>query len=156
MIIIIEGPDGSGKTTLANQLSRQTGYKIIHRTRPKTEEEKAIMMDEYLQIIRSRENVIFDRSWYSEMVYGPVMRDASVISYSQMYDLERRLMKVGAMIIYCTDAKPVLWARCQERGEDYILDRTTFDSICNGFDALFASSHLIPVMTYKCPEMYTQ
>lgn len=156
MIIIIEGPDGSGKTTLANQLSRQTGYKIIHRTRPKTEEEKAIMMDEYLGIIRSRENIIFDRSWYSEMVYGPVMRDASVISYSQMYDLERRLMKVGAMIIYCTDAKPVLWARCQERGEDYILDRTTFDSICDGFDALFASPHLIPVMTYKCPEMYTR
>jgi thymidylate kinase len=51
MIVIIEGPDGSGKTTLANQLSRQTGYKIIHRTRPKSEEEKAIMMDEYLQTI---------------------------------------------------------------------------------------------------------
>lgn len=153
MIIIIEGPDGSGKTTLANQLSRQTGYKIIHRTRPKTEEDKAIMMDEYLQAIRSMENMIFDRCWYSEMVYGPVMRGASVISYSQMYDLERQLAEVGAMIIYCTDAKQVLWARCQERGEDYIVDRTTFDSICDGFDALFASPHLIPITTYKCPEM---
>ena len=39
MIIIIEGPDGSGKTTLANQLSKQTGYKIIHRVQPKSEEE---------------------------------------------------------------------------------------------------------------------
>ena len=153
MIIIIEGPDGSGKTTLANQLSKQTGYKIIHRTQPKTEEDKAIMMVEYLDAIWSKENMIFDRCWYSEMVYGPVMRDASVISYAQMYDLERRLMEVGAMIIYCTDAKQVLWARCQERGEDYIVDRTTFDSICDGFDALFTLPHLIPIMTYKCPKL---
>ena len=155
MIIIIEGPDGSGKTTLANQLSKQTGYKIIHRTQPKTEEEKAIMMDEYLQTIRAGKNMIFDRCWYSEMVYGPVMRDTSVISYPQMYDLERRLIKAGALIIYCTGAKSTLWARCQERGEDYIVDRATFDSICDGFDALFASPHLIQIMTYKCPEMRT-
>lgn len=153
MIIIIEGPDGSGKTTLAKQLSRQTGYKVIHRTRPKSEEEKAVMMDEYLRVIRSRDNMIFDRSWYSEMVYGPVMRDASVISYQQMYDLERQLAEVGALIIYCTDTKSVMWTRCQERGEDYILDRTTFDRICDGFDALFASPHLIPVMTYKYHEL---
>ena len=152
MIIIIEGPDGSGKTTLANQLSKQTGYKIIHRTRPKTEEEKAIMMDEYLRIIRSGESIIFDRCWYSEMIYGPVMRNASAISYPQMYDLERWLMEVGAIIIYCTDAKQALWARCQERGEDYIVDKTTFNSICDGYDALFALPHLIPIMTYKCPD----
>ena len=43
MIIIIEGPDGSGKTTLANQLSKQAGYKVIHRVQPKTEEEKIII-----------------------------------------------------------------------------------------------------------------
>lgn len=153
MVIIIEGADGSGKTTLANQLSEQTGYKIIHRTRPKTEEDKALMMVEYLQIIESGENVIFDRCWYSEMVYGPVMRDVSVISYAQMYDLERQLTEVGAMIIYCTDAKQVLWARCQERGEDYIVDRTTFDNICDRYDALFALPHLVPIMTYKCPEL---
>ena len=40
MIIIIEGPDGAGKTTLAEQISRQTKYPIIHRTKPKNEEEK--------------------------------------------------------------------------------------------------------------------
>ena len=49
MIIIIEGPDGSGKTTLAEKLSRQTKYPIIHRSQPKTDEEKKLMMGEYLQ-----------------------------------------------------------------------------------------------------------
>ena len=61
MIIIIEGPDGSGKTTLAEKLSRQTKYPIIHRSQPKTDEEKKLMMGEYLQTIRSGKNMIFDR-----------------------------------------------------------------------------------------------
>ena len=94
MIIIIEGPDGAGKTTLAEQISRQTKYPIIHRTKPKNEEEKKRMMGEYLQTIRSGKNMIFDRCWYSEMAYGPVMRDSSVISYPQMYELEEQLAKV--------------------------------------------------------------
>ena len=155
MIFILEGPDGSGKTTLANQLSKQTGFKVIHRVQPKTDEEKTLMMNQYVRTIRTRKNMIFDRSWYSEMVYGPVMRDDSVIGYPQMYDLERQLMKAGAMIIYCTDTKAALWARCQDRGEDYIVDRTTFDKICDGFDQLFAAPHYIPVVTYKCPDMHT-
>lgn len=155
MIFILEGPDGSGKTTLANQLSKQTGYKVIHRVQPKTDEEKTRMMNEYVRTIRTRKNMIFDRSWYSEMVYGPVMRDASVIGYPQMYDIERQLMKAGAMIIYCTDSTEALWSRCQERGEDYIKDKATFNKICDGFDQLFSVPHYIPVVTYRCPDIHT-
>lgn len=151
MIIIIEGPDGSGKTTLANQLSKQTGYKVIHRVQPKTDEEKQIMMCEYLQTIRSGKNMIFDRCWYSEMVYGQIMRDDSVISYPQMYELERLLTKNGAMIIYCTDSKPILWSRCLERGEEYITNRETFDKIWEGYKQLFSCPHLVPVVEYRCP-----
>jgi len=155
MIIMLEGPDGSGKTTLAKRLSKQTGYKVIRSVRPETDEEKTQMMNQYMRTIRTRKNIIFDRCWYSEMVYGLVMRDASVISYPQMYDLERQLMKAGAMIIYCTDSKAALWARCQERGEDYIKDKVTFDKICDGYDQLFSVPHYIPVVTYKCPDIHT-
>ena len=42
MIIIIEGPDGSGKTTLAEKLSRQTKYPILHRTQPKSDRKSVV------------------------------------------------------------------------------------------------------------------
>lgn len=150
MIFILEGPDGSGKSTLADKIAKQSGYTLLHRTQPKSDEDKKHMMDEYLDVINSGKNCIFDRSWYSEMVYGPVMRDASVITYPQMYELERKLAKRGAVIIYCTAPEQVLWKRCTSRGEDYITKYEAFQQICDGFAQLMLQvPHLIPVVTYE-------
>jgi thymidylate kinase len=148
MILIIEGPDGSGKTTLANKLSKQTGYPVIHRVQPKTEEDKKRMMEEYLHILQSGKNAIFDRCWYSEMAYGPIMRDESVITYPQMYALEDQLAKRGGLIIYCTDKPDVLWRCATKRGEDYITDYSTFVAICEAFDEIMNVPHKVPVVRY--------
>lgn len=153
MIIILEGPDGSGKTTLAQQLSRQTGYPIIHRSQPKTEEEKKNMMGEYLQTIRSNKNAIFDRCWYSEMAYGPVMRDKTVITYPEMYSLERMLAKSGALIVYCTGSEPTLWMRCTKRGEDYITSRDKFKAIYSNYEEIMNAPHYVPVVRYEYKEV---
>ena len=148
MIFIIEGPDGSGKTTLAEKLSRQTGYPVVHRSQPKSEEEKLRMLDEYVEAINTGRNVIFDRCWYSEMAYGPVMRDKSIITYPEMYLLEEKLAKHGALIIYCTDNPKTLWRRATKRGEEYITDFDTFDRICTNFDIIMGVPHLVPVVKY--------
>lgn len=149
MLFIIEGADGSGKTSLAEMLSKQTGYPIIHRSQPKDEEEKARMFDEYLRLASSNKHAILDRCWYSEMVYGPVMRGTSVLSYPDMYRLETAAKKHGAIIIYCTDKIETLWKRCQSRGEDYIVDKHTYRLIYDGYEELMRDvPHLIPVMYY--------
>lgn len=149
MIIIIEGPDGSGKSTLAELLAKQTGYKIIHRSKPETDEEKKEMMTMYLETIKNNTNAIFDRCWYSEMVYGPIMRDTTVISYLQMYNLEKLLAKKGAIIIHCTGKPATLWKRAHARGEDYIKETDQFLEICNAYNEIFSVPHLIPVTTYE-------
>lgn len=149
MIIIVEGPDGAGKTMLAQQLSRQTGYSIEHFSKPETDEQKALMMGEYLQIAKNGRNIILDRCWYSEMVYGKVMRDQAYIDYPQMYELERALAKNGAIVIYCTGPKAALWMRCTKRGEDYVTSRDDFNAICAEYDALMGVPHYVPVVRYE-------
>jgi len=148
MIIIIEGPDGGGKTTLANKIHQQSNYPIIHRSKPENQDEKDMMAEMYIETIKRYKNAIFDRCWYSELAYGPVMRDTSVISIHQMYAFEKRLTKVGALLIYCTGSKRELWARCKRRGEDYIVDKDKFNQIYDKFEEIMSMPHFIPVL--KC------
>ena len=80
MIYIIEGPDGAGKTTLVEQI-RKSNYNAVvkHFGAPQTPEEADNYYKVYAKAINDMhsdsEVLIFDRSWYSDMVYGPVMRN---------------------------------------------------------------------------------
>lgn len=150
MIIIIEGPDGAGKTTLANYLSKQLGYPIKHRSKPKTEEEKQQMSQSYIDDIKSNQNIIWDRCFYSEMVYGPIMRDQSYISMAQMHEMEQMLKFTGALVIYCTDETWNLWERCNTRGETYITSVEQIDAIKTAYDKLMLHrNHFIPVTVHR-------
>jgi thymidylate kinase len=149
MIIIIEGIDGSGKSTLAASISRQTKYPVVHMSYPKTEDERAEMIDKYVDLLKNNTNLILDRSWYSEMAYGSTMRGASMVDYPAMYMLERLAAKKGAMLVYCVDKEDTLWKRCQSRGEDYVVSRADFGAIYDAFEEVMNGvPHLIPVVTY--------
>jgi len=148
LILVIEGVDGSGKTMLAEQLAEQTGYKLIHRSKPETEEEKRNMLKMYIDILTAGENVIFDRCWYSEMVYGRVMRDIPFISIKQMFELEALAAKVGCIIIHCTGETVTLWQRACLRGEKYITDYAKFSELAEYYNSLFKAPHSIPVVKY--------
>lgn len=150
MIIIIEGPDGAGKSTLAKKLSKQTGYPIKRFSYPRTSEEQLKMHDTYREIITTENNFIMDRCWYSEMVYGPIKRDQSWITVEQMYTYEKILATQGAMIIHCTDSTYTLWGRATERGEEYVTTYEQLNNIKNGYEALLhGMPHIIPVVRYE-------
>ena len=150
MIIIIEGPDGAGKTTLMKRMAEQTGYPTRSFSYPRSKEEKDGMFDMYVNAIKSVDNLIMDRSWYSDMVYAPIMRqEHSPINIMKMNDLEDILAVRGALIIHCTDDVPVLWQRCNLRGEDYVSSVRQLHDIKFGYEDLFhVTPHIIPVTRY--------
>ena len=154
MMIIIVGPDCSGKSTLAKQLSAQTGYPIQHRSKPKNQAEKDAMMKMYRNLIKTGTDVILDRAWYCEMVYGDIMRDRSYISVDQMYELEVLVSKNGGgIVIHCTDETNKLWDRCMKRGEEYVQDYETLTSIKQMYELLMHSvPHTLPVVRYTINE----
>ena len=154
MMIIIVGPDGAGKTTLAKQLSEQTGYPIQHRHKPKDQTEKDAMMAMYRDLAVTGADIILDRAWYCEMVYGDIMRDKSYISIDQMHELEDLLSNNGGgIVIHCTDETSKLWDRCMERGEEYIQDYETLANIKYMYEWLMHSVlHNIPVVRYTINE----
>ena len=153
MIIILEGPDGSGKSRLARELSKSFGFPIIHRSKTTDTEEKRKLMLRYIEALDRGEDVIFDRCWYSEYVYGTIFKDDSVISYDEILKLESKMLVHGAMIIYCTGKPCVLFERCLERGETYVTSFDKFVQIKHSYDVLFkVEKHLIPILEYEFNE----
>lgn len=77
MIVIIEGPDGTGKTTLAKEIAKEIDGYIIHAGFNKKWDIKKYhqkLMTLSLQLEKIGINVILDRWAPSEHVYGEVFR----------------------------------------------------------------------------------
>jgi thymidylate kinase len=93
--IIIEGPDGSGKTTLIRELLHTFQYPTIHVVQPR--------LPSVLQMIKLiyASPVIFDRFHLSPVVYGKVLRDGPELSKDTVGILEDLLFKHGFVQIIC-------------------------------------------------------
>lgn len=150
MNYFLEGVDGAGKSTLANVLHNQTGYEIIHRHKPESDEEKQEMFQSYFTNLHMKKHFIWDRCWYSEFVYGKVMRDSVTLSYEEMYDLEFKAAKNGGgIILYCRSSNiSQMFNRMQRRGEDYVQTVGQLRDLQEAYDKLFFSMpHYLPVVT---------
>lgn len=112
MMIVLEGTDGAGKTTLANLLSKTYNAGIIHATR-ETPNDWA-WFNELIDLARDR-NVIMDRSFWGQFVYQEP--EERKLTWEQLHELEHRLDQEGGKLIYVT-ADPVdIIARLGARAE---------------------------------------
>lgn len=153
MYYIIDGPDGAGKSTLARQIQEANpGSIILHFGTPATEEEANNYWLTYFNALKDYADkvVIFDRSWYSDMVYGPVMRNRCEMSPEHAEMLEMTVRSLGGgIVIYCTGVQSKLWSRCVRRGETYIPDSAVHKRICEAYDSVMRDITWLPVIRYN-------
>jgi nicotinamide riboside kinase len=111
-LIILDGPDGAGKTTLANELCKhaeEQGYKphYAHLSKPVDAwaEHRDALLD-YLELAHGPEKklVIADRYFMSEAIYGAVYRQGSEYPFAARH-FDRLLYRFGALRVVC--APPV-------------------------------------------------
>lgn len=98
IIYIVDGPDGTGKTTLCNKLSELYGIPVIHLTYYKDKKEHEKQFQDALDMLRkSPSGFILDRYIFSEKVYSDVYRDSKYISIFD--DCLNALTYVNARVI---------------------------------------------------------
>ena len=159
MFIIVEGPDGAGKTTLIEKLKQQfdnqfSNCEVIHFGKI---DDPSKYFDIYVcaiieQYERKVDVTILDRCWYSDRVYGPVMRNHEELAEEQARDLDRAVIAHGGgMIIYCDAPTHVLWARCRQRGETYVTKVEQLIAIAELYKEEMQKS-LLPVIYYNTAE----
>ena len=112
-MIIIEGLDGTGKTTLANDLLNKN-YILINNNL--TSESP---YDKYVNIIKTSDiNSVSDRSFVSEMVYGKVLSGTTKLSEEEFINLVKLYSEYETKIIYLYASKKILLERRKDDFKD--------------------------------------
>ena len=153
-LIILEGPDCSGKSTLAKALADRLLYHTLmhHGPYPRlTSQQLPRFYAEGMATSLQRwHGLVMDRSWLSEQVYGPIYRGADRLATFQRRHLERIALRLGAVVVLClppwADVRDQ-WAR--RKGLDpkaEMLDNE--DQLRRIYDAYHALETDLPVVHY--------
>lgn len=118
MIIILEGCDCVGKSTFAEKLAERTGFEVVKGSSFEISELGADGMFEHMMALLDRKNIIIDRFFYSNIVYG-FMYNYPVMSIDQYLELCDK-MNEKALLVYLSAPTPVLQERMEKRGDDMI------------------------------------
>src|SRR5579859_7425003 len=108
-MIIVEGPDGAGKTTLTEMLlASGVVSKILPSTRITAKGDVDRMKyetDRYLRLHGNNHRIAVDRFLFSEMAYGPIMRGKSSFTYGEYLHKLLDLKMDMCPIIFCLPEK---------------------------------------------------
>lgn len=101
MLVIIEGPDGSGKTTLASRLADHLDAEVHHHGPYRGEKEVAHHYWRSIDAARLEgQKIVMDRSWISEPIYGKHVRSGlNRVSLDARRALERGALSAGGVVV---------------------------------------------------------
>lgn len=124
--IIVDGPDGSGKTVLSKNLQKNFNFGYVHEKGdlPHLNEDGALLGYYIAQI---QNGGIVDRSILSEIVFGPLLRKKCRTNdmASVMVELEKQ---EGVYVVSLPPPEMCMvhWADRQKKGQEFINDPQEF------------------------------
>lgn len=113
MPIIIEGPDGAGKSTLAKSLAGALDMNILKMTANGGQS-----VPEYVQKLAC-DGVIIDRCWVSEQIYSDLFGREPRIDNDDAEALTGLCGRAGIPIIVLLPPLHVVIGRLNKRGDEY-------------------------------------
>lgn len=137
--LIIEGCDGVGKSTLVELLVAR-GYKTAHFD---YDARTMSIKDKYMRAYTGNflnNPHVFDRSYISEHVYGPLFRGGSRLSDNDVADLSAATYANKGRIIYLKADPKAIYNRIKSRGnKDAHMDQAQIEQISQQYDKVITS-----------------
>lgn len=138
MLIIVEGPDGSGKSTLCEQL-KDNGYDILRRVKS----DKNFAYFEFKELQNSNQVYVIDRAILTPWAYR--LLDGGDLNPDDFRFLEAILLLNNSPIIYCNC--PNSFEYSMRRGEDNITDKKVSKDLRTIYDFIIKTLKLYNVST---------
>ena len=135
-LIIVEGSDCSGKSTLINKLSKSLNIPVFKGSDFSIAEKGIEYMYNYMrEQYSTRDYIILDRSFISNLVYAPIF-DKNMLSDSQQMNLIE-IVKKKSMLIYLKGDEKIILERLANRGDEYIHQKDV-SRILNSYDTVMS------------------
>ena len=131
-LTIVEGPDGSGKSTLVARLAESYGATVVHHGPYKGEKNIAWR---YLESFGNETgHVILDRSWLSEPIYRRALRERDRIASWERRLLTRAALAFTPVVVLALPSYDVCEANCRARDKDaYLLKDNRLRTVYAGY-----------------------
>jgi len=114
MKIVIEGADGTGKTTLAEFISNKFNAKIIHSTSTTKNDFKY-----HMELLQDNNDVVFDRFHLGEFIYSDIFNRKCKMTPEELFQIQEYLKENDIdLIILVADDFNFLLNRLNIRGEE--------------------------------------
>jgi thymidylate kinase len=110
--VVLEGCDGAGKTTLAAHLTQAHGFTVVHSIRTPDHLDLA---GRYRDLLQQPVRLVLDRCFISELVYGPLRRGRSRLTWVQAFDLAEAVAARNGVFLHLTAPPAVIHARLIQR-----------------------------------------
>ena len=146
MLIVLEGCDGSGKTTFANKLAQIINAEVIHCTAETPNNVEFFRGIIGMSVLK---NIIADRFCYGQFVYQKI--EERKLSQEQLKQLEFDMMMAGAKVIFVDADTDIIKDRLAARDEETAIP---VSQIQYAYDQIFSNS-ILPVTVVDTTEQQT-
>jgi thymidylate kinase len=135
-MIIIEGPDGAGKSTFINYIRKELGRTVIKPYYPKENQ-----LSYYLHSGPLYNDYFLERYYLSEVVYPRFKQNREPMEDWKQFLIEASLYQYAPVIIYLRPSRETIIENIITRGDDYVstddVDRMLYE-----YDAAIERSFL--------------
>lgn len=139
MKIILEGADGTGKTTLAKILAEKYGLDVCHCTQNDPGDY------EFYKNSARKENVVWDRHTIGELIYPNIFGRKQSITGEDARLVLHYAREAGTKIFVLTADKETILKRLNERGNEHPKIVENIEKIDSAFK-FYADRFHVPVI----------
>lgn len=139
MIVIVEGMDNTGKSTLVEQLIKSDklrGFRVDRSPGPSSSKDIINRVENCL--LSEFDNIIYDRfPLISEEIYGPVLRGYSLWEHSHWERYFTQLLQLRPLFIYCQPGRDVILETITQRDQmEGVVEKACV--LIDAYDRLFS------------------